>query len=486
MADQPVHPAPHLAQTGPKNVVLCCDGTGNEFGPNISNVVRLYTTLNLDDDTRQVAYYHPGVGTMGAPTARTRLEKQWTRLTGLGFGAGFRDNVFDAYRYLMETYNPGDRIFLFGFSRGAYTVRALSGLLHGYGLLRRGNEGNLPYAWRAFTRKVKQTGKREAQGIATRHSVVPNFAFRDTFSHPHLKIHFVGLWDTVSSIGWIYSPIRLLYTAQNRTIVTARHCVSINERRCFFRQNLYGKPLPRQDIVQVWFPGVHSDVGGSYPARQSFPSNTAFKWLLEEAVTAGLQVDADRVNLVLGQRTTKRYKSAPLYRPAPTPGRKIHESLCRMWWILEVLPHRYYDWTACKRLWQIPFGTHRFIPPGSIIYPSALDYLDGIYPQKPPYRAPNLLRAYLQPGASVPFPTTANLTGCYTYNSPPTALPTTAQTRKRQLIVALVSFLELILLVLLLAAVAFLVFSLVCGLFWIIRQICLYVALLWSHILCLR
>src|SRR5579875_3508008 len=78
-----------------KNIVICCDGTGNEFGPHNSNVVRIYTTLDLNDDTRQVAYYHPGVGTMGAPTARNWVEKQWSVLTGLAFGVGFRDNVFD-------------------------------------------------------------------------------------------------------------------------------------------------------------------------------------------------------------------------------------------------------------------------------------------------------------------------------------------------------------------------------------------------------
>ena len=483
MADQPVHPAPVNPPPAGKNIIICCDGTGDQFGTHNSNVVRLYRTLNLDDENRQVAYYHPGVGTMGAPTARNRFEKQWTRLKGLAFGAGFRDNVFDAYRYLMEVYEEGDRIFLFGFSRGAYTVRALSGLLHGYGLLRRGNEGNLPYAWRAFTRKVNRMRDRQARGLRARDTVVPNFAFRDTFSHPRLKIQFVGLWDTVSSIGWIWSPLRLLYTAQNRSIVTARQCVSIDERRCFFRQNLYGKPLPKQDVVQVWFPGVHSDVGGSYPAKQSFPSNTAFVWLLDEAVRSGLSVDADRVNLVLGKPTAKRYKSAPLYRPAPVPGHKIHESLCRFWWVLEVLPHSYYDWTLCKRQWQIPLGAHRFIPPGSIIHPSALAYLNGAYPQEPAYHPPNLLPAYLQPGASVPFPTTANLTGCYTYNSPQPSPPTAGQTRKRRLRVLLFGLLDLILLVLLVAIIAFLAFSLACCLFWIVRQICDGIGLVWSHVI---
>ena len=117
-----------------KNIVICCDGTGNEYGDHNSNVVKVYRTLVIND-AQQVAYYHPGVGTMGAPTARNRLEKVWTMLTGLAFGGGLLDNVADAYRYLMEIYKDGDQVYLFGFSRGAYTVRALAGLLHMFGLL---------------------------------------------------------------------------------------------------------------------------------------------------------------------------------------------------------------------------------------------------------------------------------------------------------------------------------------------------------------
>jgi uncharacterized protein (DUF2235 family) len=106
--------------TNSRNIVICCDGTGNEFGDENSNVVKLYATLEIND--RQVGYYHPGVGTMGAPNARGPISREWSRVKGLAFGAGLMDNVSDAYRYLMNTYREGDRIFLFGFSRGAYTA----------------------------------------------------------------------------------------------------------------------------------------------------------------------------------------------------------------------------------------------------------------------------------------------------------------------------------------------------------------------------
>src|SRR5580704_6774234 len=105
-----------------KNIVICCDGTGNEFGDTNSNVVKLYTALAIDDS--QIGYYHPGVGTMGDPAERHRISRWWSRIKGLAFAAGFKDNVFDAYNYLMNNYNDGDRVYLFGFSRGAYPVRA--------------------------------------------------------------------------------------------------------------------------------------------------------------------------------------------------------------------------------------------------------------------------------------------------------------------------------------------------------------------------
>src|SRR5580692_5845058 len=134
-----------------KNVVICCDGTGNEYGQNNSNVVKL--CFCLATDVGQAVYYHAGLGTMGAPNAGGPLAKGWSRLCGLGFGAGLLDNVSDAYRFLMDTYVEGDRVFLFGFSRGAYTVRVLAAILHMYGLLQRGNQAQIPYITRMFAQK---------------------------------------------------------------------------------------------------------------------------------------------------------------------------------------------------------------------------------------------------------------------------------------------------------------------------------------------
>ena len=114
------------------------DGTGNDFDKpeTDSNVVKLYNTLQICDE--QIAYYHPGVGTLGAPNVNGRLAKWWSKVLGLAIGKGLLDNVGDAYRYLMNTYKKGDNIFIFGFSRGAYTARAVGSLLHVFGLLNRG------------------------------------------------------------------------------------------------------------------------------------------------------------------------------------------------------------------------------------------------------------------------------------------------------------------------------------------------------------
>src|SRR4051812_44476890 len=130
-----------------KNIVLCCDGTANEFSKDNTNVVKLYSTL-VHDESAQCTYYHPGVGTMEPPGALTPWRRVITRVLGLAVGAYLENDIRDAYAFLMRSYEPGDRVFMFGFSRGAYTVRAVASLLHLYGLLRPGNEALIPYAIR--------------------------------------------------------------------------------------------------------------------------------------------------------------------------------------------------------------------------------------------------------------------------------------------------------------------------------------------------
>jgi Uncharacterized alpha/beta hydrolase domain (DUF2235) len=149
-----------------------------------------------------------------------------------------------------------------------------------------------------------------------------------------------------------------------------RHAVSLDERRCFFDVNLWGTSDPDQHIKQVWFTGVHSDVGGSYPEKESGLSKVALEWMLVEAMKAGLKVDPDKANVVLG-RKAKPSPWMPDY-VEPNPTAKKHESLHGLWWLPEFLPHRYMDMKSGSPIarYRIPMGRNRAIPEGSVIHES--------------------------------------------------------------------------------------------------------------------
>lgn len=356
-----------------KNIVICCDGTGNEFGDNNSNVVKLYSTLIIDG-TRQVGYYHPGVGTMGDPTAHNKISSAWSVVKGLAFGAGLLANVGDAYRYLMNVYEDGDHVYLFGFSRGAYTARAIAGVLHMFGLLCPGNDGLIPYIIRLYARRT-----RDADGMT--HTFQVADGFKATFCR-HCPLHFVGVWDTVSSVGWVWNPLKLPYTGQNPDMANGRHAVSIDERRCYFRNNLWGAKLPVQaSLKQVWFAGVHSDVGGSFAPAESGLSQIALEWMLCEAVPLGLLIDPVKADQALGRIPPPRIPPPPPVKP--DPAQKIHNSLKLVWWILEFLPHSYYDSVAKKKRWRIPLGARRVIPAGSVLHESVQQKLNVDHDYKP-------------------------------------------------------------------------------------------------------
>jgi len=354
-----------------KNIVVCCDGTGNDFDDPTtdSNVVKLYQTLLIND--AQVAYYHPGVGTMGSPQARGWFENHWTRLLGMAFGAGLLGNVADAYRYLMNNYEPGDRVFIFGFSRGAYTARALAGVLFVFGLLHRSNEGLVPYMLRLYA-------KRSKVAKAAQLTVQAEENFKYAFSR-FVDVHFCGVWDTVSSYGWVSASIALPFDGQNPIIKTGRHAVSIDERRCCYQDNLWGASLEGQDIRQVWFSGVHSDVGGSYPEPTAGWSKITLEWMLLEAEAAGLLVDTQRAAVVLGYAKPVPEQFMPEY-VAPDNTMPWHNSLHGGWWVLECIPRKV--WSKSGSRWSVALGrSRRQIPQGSWIHESVVK---GIDPPKLP------------------------------------------------------------------------------------------------------
>ena len=336
----------------PKNIIISLDGTGNEFGDKNSNVVKLYQTLVRDPD-RQIAYYHPGLGTAGEmdrPSPWGRLKLSVKKILGLAFGYGIFGNIAHAYEFLMENYRPGDKIYLFGFSRGAYTAKALAALIHEFGILDKGNNILVEYAVALFLKPNAKNFK-----------VIE--AFQKTFGQD-VSLHFVGLWDAVSSVGWAYDPIRLPFTWQNPDIKIGRHAMSIDERRCFFRQNAWGDAKPGQDLKQVWFPGVHSDIGGGYPEQESGLSKTSLQWMMREAEAAGLLIDQSEKAKVLGAASES---SPPSYQG------QLHQSLTGPWWLAEYMPKPYWDMRLkppTKKV-KLPLGSSRFIPESSVLHESA-------------------------------------------------------------------------------------------------------------------
>ena len=347
----------------PKNLIVCCDGTGNEFGDANSNVIKLYSVLV--NSQAQVTYYHPGLGTAGSKLALTRLARWWTKVLGLAFGYGLSDNIMDAYTFLMNEFEPGDQVFLFGFSRGAYTARALAAFLHMFGLIRRGNDGLVPYAIRRFKQKIKN-----ADSFDIAHQ------FKATISR-ECKPHFIGVWDTVSSVGWLYDSLVLPFTAHNPDIAIGRHAISIDERRCAFRQNLW-QLGPGQDSKQVWFAGVHCDIGGGYAEAESGLSKIALAWMLREAKAAGLLVDPVKEAAIIGGQP-------PLVKPDPIA--KMHNSLTAWWLPLELFPRRM--WRTKNNPpyfeWVLPLGGRRYIQEPTTVHESVVSRK-----QQTSYSPPNL------------------------------------------------------------------------------------------------
>ncbi|UGB38041.1 DUF2235 domain-containing protein [Frateuria soli] len=274
-------------------LTVCCDGTWSTLEhtdqglPAPTNVARLYNAAVKDE--QQLAYYHPGVGTNGG----------WLdRVVGGGTGAGLDRNIMSAYQWLALRYREGDRIFLFGFSRGAYTVRSLGGLLVHSGLLDLSDAALAPAeVWSRVQRvfDAYRSGKPfdNPDGWAF-HGARPGQPTAGT-----VGVHFMGVWDTVGALGiplelsvlrFIGDPRRYQFhdTRISLMIANARHAVAMDERRADFVPTLWTNIRRPDKVHQVWFPGVHGDVGGGY--AQTGLSDIALAWMLDEAAACGLRL----------------------------------------------------------------------------------------------------------------------------------------------------------------------------------------------------
>jgi uncharacterized protein (DUF2235 family) len=352
-----------------RNLVLCLDGTSNQYAATNTNVVKLYAMLDRAHDT-QLAYYQPGIGTFPPPGVWGRLKRWFVTRLDLAIAWLLSDHVTDAYRFLMRYYQEGDQIFIFGFSRGAYTARVVAGMLHKVGLLTQGNEELIPFAWDTYQNQRDET---ISDGL------------KSTFCRP-VRVHFLGLWDTVSSVGWAWAPQHLPYTQNNPSVDTVRHAAALDERRVYFVQNLWGT-IP-VDVEQVWFPGVHCNVGGGYPEDVAGLSAIALKWMTGKAEAAGLIVDPVMKATVLPAQNTPGSRYA-----APFAGSPPRESLTGLWWLVEFIPKTYKDPAAnFATKWMIHAGRHRHVNDGANIHVSVFERMNLIGGYKPPNLPTNYQR----------------------------------------------------------------------------------------------
>jgi len=348
-----------------RNIVLCCDGTSNQFSQDRTSVIKLFHTL-IKDDARQLVYYHPGIGTRAPTGIGTKTGGWLARWAGLAFGYKLQDDVTDAISFLMDNYRTGDQLYIFGFSRGAYTARVISAMLHLYGLPMAGNGPLIPYATQMLWAMA------EAKSDPDYHACAQLAQdFKGTISSRDCKTHFLGVWDTVNSVGWIGSPLTIPFTRSNPDVAIVRHAKAIDERRGFFRVNWFTDD-PERDIREVWFPGTHCDVGGGFPEAESGISKYPLEWMAHEAVKAGLLIDPARLDDVLGRHGGS-------YAP-PSPAAKVHYGMSPAWWLAEFVPKKHWDFTKGKWAWRANLFRRRTYPEAPVVHDVAWAIPDYVLP----------------------------------------------------------------------------------------------------------
>jgi len=384
----------------PKKIVICCDGTGNEIKENQSNVLKFYRVLK--EDKTQIAFYDPGIGTISNSGAWATLKNKSKGVFGLATGYGLDENVLDAYRFLVRHYQKGDEVYLFGFSRGAHTVRVLAGFINLVGVLQSHQEHLGSYALTAY----KQSSINDQYDIAWRVQEILN-------SH-RITIRFMGCWDTVASVivprpDRFYLPTleALPFTTENPCVQVFRHAIAIDERRRMFRLARWSEPqlfktnpfveddkAEQQDIEQVWFSGVHSDIGGGYPEQQSGAAKYPLEWMVDEAREHGLKFRETLVKrLVRGQNPKNVEEGSKRDYSEPSPKSMLHNSMNWAWKIAEYLPKqkKWHDHPETKTQsgFYLPQSEPRYIPPDANIHTSVQERID-LSAGQAKYDPPNL------------------------------------------------------------------------------------------------
>lgn len=315
-----------MSPATPRQIVLCCDGTNNNLtgGESDTNVVRLCQLLRTHGGAGQVVFYDPGVGNPGELPGATlwdSLKRRGERIAGLAFGRGVYENMAECYQFLMTHYQPGDEIYVFGFSRGAFTARSVAGLVNMFGILQPHMASMVPSLLHIYFSNRGGDRDRARQRIAQQTTQL----FVDAPAQ-HVNIHFVGVWDTVASVGM--PPFSKQFTARadvsHKRFLNVRQALALDEFRALFAPRQYVQPNGeyRSDqglpvtLKQLWFSGAHSDVGGGYAPHQLALAERAMAWLAGEAVQCGLRLlGADGQPMTDEQVLEALYAHSPGARP---------------------------------------------------------------------------------------------------------------------------------------------------------------------------
>nr|KMM66201.1 hypothetical protein CPAG_02541 [Coccidioides posadasii RMSCC 3488] len=392
-----------------RRLVLCFDGTGNRYKGNESdtNVVKIYEMLDRHNK-KQYHYYQPGIGTFSTGSSGSgltwfgRMRASMSQLFDQAVGRTFEYHVSCGYKFLMKYYEPGDDIYIFGFSRGAYTARFLAEMIEMVGLLSQGNEEMVQFIFASFSEVQQTRGKRIKTRKELEHDEYLQ-KFKRTFCRPDVRVHFLGLFDCVNSVAQFEIPFRrhsyrYIAKAPARHI---RHAVSIHERRLKFKPALFvfEEQSKNADIKEVWFAGNHCDVGGGFRYEGGLKcllSDIPLAWMVEEVFALE---DTPAGKLAFQKSTIENLKHVKTGRemgedlssfskpPLDAPLINIpkhHDFLSInrgaswgktfLWWIIEILPFftrlelEHDEWNP--RYWPPNFGAERDIPQDAEIHNS--------------------------------------------------------------------------------------------------------------------
>ena len=267
-----------------KRIVICADGTWNRPEKNLkqdfpTNVLRLARAIKPfgTDQVPQQVFYDWGVGSYYDP------------VIGGATGKGVHKNIMDDYRYIVQNYSPGDELYLFGFSRGAYTIRCLCGLINNCGIIKRQDAALIQKAFNLYKKNGPAYAPEGEESIK----------FKNQHSHESREVKFVGVWDTVGAMGIPISFLGLFEdkdefydTKIGKNVRIARHAMAIDEHRKDFEPTIW-RHRQNMDLKQAWFAGAHADIGGSYKPDKdgSVLSDNALGWMIKEAQDSGLTIE---------------------------------------------------------------------------------------------------------------------------------------------------------------------------------------------------